>query len=172
MSVDGPGVRILNSRASKRWLLNAGGKVSMPGCLERIGEWEEVAREARFDPKEMAVRCGVSLRHLERFFRRRFDCTPRDWARAIRCRLVVDLIIRGLSDKVIASELWFADTAQLCHEFKRVYGVSPQHFSLPEASCAEMFRLSPKRSLPDSKCRSQTVDSARTKECTVLESRV
>ena len=77
----------------------------------------------------MAARCGVSLRQLERYFAFRFGVSPRCWTRDFRCRLARDYISRGWSDKAVVVELGFADTAHLCHEFKRLYRSSPQTFA-------------------------------------------
>ena len=37
-----------------------------------------------------------------------------------------DLLSRGWSNKAVAAELGFADESHFCHEFKRIYGCSPQ----------------------------------------------
>jgi AraC-like DNA-binding protein len=99
----------------------------MAGRLDKIGDLEQLARDAHFDPATLAARCGVSLRQLERFFKRRFHCSPREWVRTLRCRLVIDLVAKGLYEKAVAKELSFADGAHLCHQFKRVYGSSPRN---------------------------------------------
>lgn len=91
-------------------------------------DWERVAREAGFRPAEMAVRCSISERQLQRIFRKRFDCTPRRWLRELQCRLAKELVAQGYSTKAAAAELHFATDAHFCREFKKVFGASPQAF--------------------------------------------
>src|SRR6516225_1223617 len=100
---------------------------AMPGRLDKIGDWEKLGREAHFDAAALAVLCGVSLRHLERYFRRRFQCRPRDWLARLRCRLVRELLDKGFYENAIAEDLCFADGSHLCHQFKRIYGASPRN---------------------------------------------
>lgn len=99
--------------------------------LLRIQDWENLAKEADFKPAIMAAKCMVSLRHLERFFDEHFNETPGEWTRGLRCRLAMLLIMKGYSNKAVVAELGFANHAHFCHQFKKVYGFSPQTFSPP-----------------------------------------
>jgi AraC-like DNA-binding protein len=110
-----------------------------------------MGREANFRPAQMAVLSGRSLRQLERFFHVKFGQTPRAWLRQLRCRLAKELLRQGNSIKEIVAELHFADQAQFCHEFKRIYQVSP-------GSCLPWSNGLKKMSPPDNKCRSRTND--------------
>jgi transcriptional regulator GlxA family with amidase domain len=96
--------------------------------LAQIVQWERVALEARFQPSTMAALCWVSLRQLERHFAKQFQQTPRDWTRAMRCRLARDLIAKGWSNKAVVFELHFSNESHLCHEFTLHYGQTPQAF--------------------------------------------
>src|SRR6266404_1861201 len=100
----------------------------MSALLSNIQNWEKLAQEAAFQPAVMAALCPVSLRQMQRFFAERFEKTPREWARELRCRLARQLITQGWSSKAVAADLGFVDASHLCREFKRVYGVSPQTF--------------------------------------------
>lgn len=97
--------------------------------LLRIADWEQLAREAKFQPSAIAALCPISLRQLERFFAARFNKTPRSWAKELQCRLARQLIAEGWSNKAVAGEFGFASESHFCHEFKRVYGVPPQTFA-------------------------------------------
>ena len=77
----------------------------------------------------MAALQSLSLRQLERRFARHFGKTPTEWSRELRCRLAKELVAQGCSNKEVAAELKFANPAQLCHEFHKVYGSSPQSFA-------------------------------------------
>lgn len=103
--------------------------VSVSARLSRVPDWEKLAREAKFQPGVMADLCPVSLRQLQRFFKDEFNMTPGQWARELRCRLARQLISQGWSNKAVVVELEFANEAHLCHEFKSIFGVSPQTFS-------------------------------------------
>jgi AraC-like DNA-binding protein len=96
----------------------------------RIPNWEALARQADFEPGKMAALCLISLRQLERHFAVIFHTTPREWARNVQFRLALELLGRGYSTKAIAAELKFGSESHFCHEFKKLYGVSPQSFSL------------------------------------------
>jgi AraC-like DNA-binding protein len=101
----------------------------MSARLSKIFDWERLAREARFEPAAMAALCPISLRQLERFFEKEFNQTPSTWVRELKCRNARRLIALGWSNKAVAAELHFADESHFCHEFKRVYGSSPQAFA-------------------------------------------
>src|SRR5262245_2776787 len=96
--------------------------------LSKISDWERLALEAQFQPAVMAALCPISLRQLERFFEKQFNKTPSEWTRDLKCRIAQKLISLGWSNKAVVTELNFANESHLCHEFKRVYGRSPQAF--------------------------------------------
>jgi AraC-like DNA-binding protein len=102
--------------------------------LDRVHNWQRLAEQAEFEPAKMAALCSISLRQLERFFEQQFKQTPREWTRHLKCRLALQLISRGWSNKAVVSELNFADESHLCHEFKKNFGASPQTFSPPPPS--------------------------------------
>ena len=101
----------------------------MSGCLLQIQDWEKLAREANFQPQVMAALCPISLRQLERLFKRELKKTPSQWVRDLRCRLALKLISMGWSSKAVAAELHYWDESHFCHEFKRVHGASPKRFA-------------------------------------------
>ncbi len=101
----------------------------MSARLSRIIDWEDLAKQAQFEPAVMAALCPISLRQLERFFEKEFKQTPTTWARELKCRIARHLISLGWSNKAVVAELNFANQSHLCHEFKRLYGRSPQAFS-------------------------------------------
>ena len=98
----------------------------MSARLLKISNWKLLAREASFRPASMAAMCSVSLRQLERHFMLRFQRTPGEWTRDLRLSIAKDLITQGWSNKAVAEELAFTDSAHLCREFKRMCGTTPQ----------------------------------------------
>ncbi|HLH54023.1 MAG TPA: helix-turn-helix domain-containing protein [Verrucomicrobiae bacterium] len=101
----------------------------MKSGLDAVQDWVSLARKADFRPSAMAALSGVSVRQLERFFTLRFGKPPRRWMRELRCQLARDFISQGWSDKAVVSELKFANSAHLCHEFKSIYLAPPQTFA-------------------------------------------
>jgi AraC-like DNA-binding protein len=89
-------------------------------------DWYDVARHAGFQPSRMASICQLSLRQLERYFEKYLNATPRTWVREARCRRAVKLLVKGYSNKAVVAELNFASEPQLCRDFKKVFGDSPQ----------------------------------------------
>src|SRR5512139_1278294 len=98
--------------------------------LLTIKEWEQVAREAEFNPARMACLCSVSPRQLQRLFRQHLRCTPSQWLRELQCRLAKQLIAQGYSNKMVAAELKFSSESHFCREFKKVFGTAPQTYAL------------------------------------------
>ena len=96
--------------------------------LLAINDWEKIASEAHFNVSIMAARRRVSVRTLERFFRQHFNQSPREWLSLLRCQRAAQLLRSGYSNNAVVEELSFANKAHLCHEFKKLYGVSPQTF--------------------------------------------
>jgi len=101
----------------------------MGGLLATKEEWETLAKNSDYNPMTMATVRLVSLRQLERHFKSAFDKTPTEWIRELRCRIALKLLRHGYSTKAVAAELKYANPSHFCHDFKKVYGCSPQtHF--------------------------------------------
>lgn len=104
-------------------LVNEGGP-----CLT-TEQWEQLAWQAEFNLAKLASLAGLSLRQLERVFKKHLHCTPTQWLRELRCRYAKRLVLQGYSSKAAAAELNYASDAHFCREFKKVFGVSPQRFA-------------------------------------------
>ena len=101
----------------------------MSSGLLTIEEWEQVAKEADYNPAKMATLCSISERQLQRLFKQHLHCTPSRWLRNLQCRLAKQLISQGYSNKAAAAELKFSSESHFCREFKKVFGTSPQTFA-------------------------------------------
>lgn len=97
----------------------------------KVADWEKLATDAGFKPATLAVLCSIQVRLLQRFFKLRFRQSPAAWMRELRCGRAAALISSGYFTKDAATELGYANSSHFCHEFKKVYGVSPQTY----ASC-------------------------------------
>ena len=103
--------------------------------------WEQLARQAEFDVVRMAAMCAISDRHLQRIFKKQFQCTPSRWVRELQCRMAKQLISQGYSSKAAAAELKFATESHFCREFKKVHGSSPQCFAPQESNYLRLLEL-------------------------------
>ena len=102
--------------------------------LLSVKDWEKFAEEESFNVEAMALCCRVSVRTLERFFRRELRKSPRSFVTALRYRRAAKLLQEGFSNKAIVELLGLAGETHFCRQFKKLYGVSPQNFVLISGS--------------------------------------
>ena len=95
---------------------------------EVSGRWEALAGAARYDAKELAKLCGLSVRQLERNFRRRFARSPQDWLNEQRIAAARRLLLSGQLVKVVAFELGFKQPSHFCRHFKEYCRLTPSRF--------------------------------------------
>ena len=108
----------------------------------QIEDLELFAVRADYKPCKMSEYCGLTLRQMERRFQREFGLTPSAWIRKFRCALALKLIAQGYKNKAVVNELKFGNDAQLCHDFRRVYGAPPQSFAPPHNLSGQVRRES------------------------------
>jgi AraC-like DNA-binding protein len=101
----------------------------MSSRLDRVKNWEALAKESRFRIAEIALRRGVSPRQVERYFRTRFGESPHSRFNRIRLQETKRLLSLGMSVKEVAAALYFQDAAHFSHAFKKEFGVSPSQWS-------------------------------------------
>lgn len=100
----------------------------MNSRLDRIKDWADLAKAARYSASAIARQCGVSSRQLERFFQVRLQQSPHNWLRELRMKRAVQLICESASLKQVAQELCYRDAAHFTRDFKEYFGVTPsQH---------------------------------------------
>ena len=119
----------------------------MSSRLQEITDWEKLASDSTFKPETMAVRCSVTLRQLQRFFKQQFKQSPAAWMRELRCRRAADLIAQGSRTDAAATDVGYGNSSHFCHEFKKVYGVSPQSFAPGAGGAGVKCRLKAMMSL-------------------------
>jgi AraC-like DNA-binding protein len=92
--------------------------------------WEDLAKAARYDAKELAKLCHLSVRQLERDFRRNLGHTPQDWLNEQRIKAAQQLLLFGQPVKVVALELGFKQSSHFCRQFKSQNNLTPSQFVL------------------------------------------
>jgi transcriptional regulator GlxA family with amidase domain len=91
-------------------------------------EWEVLAEEARFNARNLARLCNVSVRQLQRVFRRRFSSSPQLWLNEQRMASARELLLAGHSVKQVTFELSFKQPSHFCRIFKSFNQLTPSEF--------------------------------------------
>jgi AraC-like DNA-binding protein len=97
----------------------------MGSRLDRITDWEELARKARYRVERMAGLLKVSRHTLHSHLIQTRGCNPRQWIEELRLRRANELLAQGFSRKEIAFDLGLTPSS-LCHFFQRTAGPSSQ----------------------------------------------
>lgn len=90
---------------------------------------------------ELAAACFLSLRQLERRFKRCIGVSPKMFARLLRFEALLDSLIRGpsISFADLSTRLGYHDQAHVIREFKTWSGCTPTAF-LERAKMRERLR--------------------------------
>lgn len=102
--------------------------VTLISRLVRIRDWNELGRLASYRPAKLARMCGVSLRHLQRFFLSNFNQGPHDWLSRQRMLAAASMLLENRPLKVICAELRFKQLSHFCQMFKKLMGLTPDQF--------------------------------------------
>jgi transcriptional regulator GlxA family with amidase domain len=79
------------------------------------------ASEANFDPVVFGDGLGIEQRTLERYFQKRFGCTPKQAMEKLRFEIALSLASEQKSTKEIALELGYKQESHFCRRFKHVF---------------------------------------------------
>jgi AraC-like DNA-binding protein len=120
----------------------------MNSRLNDVRDWAELAHNANYGVHEIADRCEVSVRQLERFFRERTGESPHVWVNKVRQERAIAMLKDGFMVKEAAVNLGYKSVAHFSREFKRFHGFPPSRHRLPSA-----FLPSLPMSHSDNKCR-------------------
>jgi AraC-like DNA-binding protein len=66
------------------------------------------------------------MRTLQRECERAHGKTPTELIRELRCRLALELVSQGYTNKEISVKLHFASPTHFCHDFRKIYPRSPR----------------------------------------------
>lgn len=89
-----------------------------------------MAGTACYDAKELAKLCSLSVRQLQRDFRRNFGRTPQDWLNEQRIKSAQQLLLSGQPVKKVALELGFKQVSHFCRQFKSLNNMTASEFVL------------------------------------------
>lgn len=127
-----------NSESNSRSCLNRPhliqNKTFLMRRLDRIEDWADRARQAKYDAGDLANVCTVSSTTLRRYFNLVYGRPPQDWLNELRIWHAMELLCDGLGVKEVASQLNFGGSSHLCHRFKEYHGCTPME-------CVLAFRL-------------------------------
>ncbi|SRR6266581_1595003 len=97
----------------------------MKSRLNQIQNWHDLAQNAQYNAKELAKKCGVSPRQLQRFFLLAAGKSPQKWLNTLRLKKAVSLMENGQTVKEAASELKYKQRSHFSRVYKRFHGVPP-----------------------------------------------
>jgi AraC-like DNA-binding protein len=92
--------------------------------------WEELAPQARYNAGNLAKLCNLSVRQLERDFRRVMARSPQDWLDERRIEAAGRRLLAGEPVKKVAFDLGFKQSTHFFRQFKRHSGSTPSQFVL------------------------------------------
>jgi len=115
----------------------------MNSRLNLVTDWGELAEGSNYSPRELASRCRVSLRHLERFFLATKGQLPHQWLNERRQRKAWELMCAGGLVKEVAAQLGYKQAPHFSREFKRYHGTSPANIArAPDRNVGFTYEMS------------------------------
>ena len=93
--------------------------------------WESLAASCQYRLTELAQHCQVSMRTLQRHFRKHYNTTLSDWVRELRLERARLMLESAESVKYVAFELGYKQPSHFTRDFKQRYGVPPSAFRWP-----------------------------------------
>ena len=91
--------------------------------------WERLAIEVQYKPAELAAECGISLRTLQRHFRKTYGTTASAWLKQARMREAYARLKDGLRIKEVAIDLGYKQMSHFSRDFKSAFGIAPSELA-------------------------------------------
>src|SRR5687767_12371288 len=113
----------------------------MNSQMKPVQEWEALAQQVSFRPSDLASACGVSLRTLQRHFRKQYHVTVSEWLRTFRLRQAYERLKTGETVKGVAYDLGYKQLSHFSRDFKNSYGVAPRYLQHSTVALAEQWRV-------------------------------
>jgi len=99
----------------------------MASRLDRISNWKELAEQADYKVVALAVHCRVTERHLARYFRLKFGCSPHSWLNANRIEAARILLAQDTPVKEVASAVGYKQQSSFSRQFRLSQHVGLYH---------------------------------------------
>jgi len=105
-----------------------------------VGEWKDLAAQARYNARNLAALCRLSERQLQRQFRGHFGRSPQDWLDEQRIAAAAQLLLSGEPVKKVAYDLGFKQTSHFCRQFKSRHKMTPSEFVMFQVQSSNQCR--------------------------------
>jgi len=100
----------------------------MKFVMDPSQKWEALAAESSFRPGKLALRCGVSLRTLQRHFKKHYGKKLSAWMRGVRLNRAYQLLKEGQRLKQVAFDLGYKQMSHFSRDFKGFFGDPPKAY--------------------------------------------
>lgn len=100
----------------------------MKSRLDRIADWEERLRDAKWQVRALCIGCGLTERELRRFIHSKFGLRLHVWIRRSRMEQAATLLRQGAAVKEISATLGYKQASHFSRDFKSFYGIAPGRF--------------------------------------------
>lgn len=90
--------------------------------------WETLAENCQYRAPELARLCHVSLRTLQRHFRKHYQTTVSEWMRAVRLERARAMLSTAESIKRVSFDLGYKQPSHFTRDFKQHFGIAPSAF--------------------------------------------
>jgi AraC-like DNA-binding protein len=87
--------------------------------------WESLAAESKFRLKELAELCHVSIRTLQRHFRKNYNLAISQWLRERRLEEARQMLATADRVKTVCFELGYKQQSHFTRDFNQRYGMPP-----------------------------------------------
>ena len=98
--------------------------LSLQPLISRL-TWEDLALRVHYDPQALAQICHVSIRTLQRHFRKHHRTTLTHWLRDCRMAEAHRRILAGASIKEVFMDLGFKQASHFTRVFREHFGITP-----------------------------------------------
>ena len=96
--------------------------------MENLENYRQLAAAARYDARKFAKLQQVSVRQLQRDFKRIFGRTPQDWLNEQRIIVARNRLLEGAPVKQVAFEMGFKQSSHFSRHFKKYGLVTPSEY--------------------------------------------